>query len=359
MPAGPERRARRPGRALAVALLAGCLGGCASVGYYAHLARGQAEILRQRVPIAALQDDAATDPVLRARLAEVLDARAFAVEHLGLPDNASYTRYVALKRPWVSWAVYAAREFSTQPALRCFPFAGCVPYVGYFDLARAQREAQRLQAQGLETWIGGVPAYSTLGWFADPVFSSMLRGSQDALIELVFHELAHQWLYVRDDTVFNESLASFVGREGLAAWRRSRAEPLPDPAGAERERLFVTRVLALREDLAALYARPLDPSTMRILKAAHIANFRSWYAAQRAGPWRGEARFDAWVNAPIDNAALAPFGLYDRWVPAFAALFAHVGEDWAQFRAAVEQVAWMAPPQRAAYLDAWAASTAR
>ncbi|MFC4728928.1 aminopeptidase [Coralloluteibacterium thermophilus] len=343
-------------RATALPVLLLAVTGCASLGYYGHLARGQAALLRQRVPIAAVVDDARADPVLRARLAEVLEARAFAVSHLGLPDNASYTRYVALDRPWVSWAVYAAREFSTQPALRCFPVAGCVPYVGYFSPERARAEAQRLRARGLETWIGGVPAYSTLGWFADPVFSSMLRGGQDELIEIVFHELAHQWLYVRDDTVFNESLASFVGRQGLVEWRRSRGEPEPDPARAERERAFVTRVLALREDLAALYARPLDPATMRILKAAHIADFRAWYAAQRAGPWRDERRFDAWANAPIDNAALAPFGLYDRWVPAFEGVFEAVGQDWGRFRAAVEQVARMPPAVRSDYLDAWAAA---
>lgn len=358
--AAGARRTRRARIAWAprclLLLLAVVAPGCATLGYYAHLGQGQAALMRQRVPIAALLEDAGTDSVLRARLAEVLDARAFAVARLGLPDNRSYTGYVALDRPWVSWAVYAAPEFSVVPVTHCFPFAGCVPYRGYFDPARAQRAAARLAAEGHDTWIGGVPAYSTLGWFADPVFSSMLRGGQDALIEVVFHELAHQRLYLPGDAAFNESMASFVGREGLRAWRAERGEPPPDPGRAQREQAFVARALALRDELAALYARPLAPDTLRILKAAHIAGFRSWYRDLRAGPWAGETRFDAFMAQPIGNAALAPFALYDRWEPAFAALFADAGGDWTAFHARVDAVARMPADARADYLDAWLAA---
>ncbi|MBS7455617.1 aminopeptidase [Coralloluteibacterium stylophorae] len=332
------------------------LGGCSTLGYYGHLARGQLALLRARTPIERVLAAPGTDPGLRLRLAEVLAARRFAVAHLGLPDNASYTGYVALDRPFVSWAVYAAPEFSVEPVPQCFPLAGCVPYRGYFDRGRARAAARRLEAQGLETWIGGVPAYSTLGWFDDPVLSSMLADDQDALIETLFHELAHQWLYVRDDAGFNESLASFVGRQGLAEWRAARGEPAPDPAVRAARSAFVADVLALRARLRALYRQPLRTEAMRARKREAFATFA---AQQRHASSAPQPALEAWLAEGLNNATLAPFGIYDRWVPAFAALFEHGGRDWSAFRAAAEAIARMPADERVLYLDAWLAAAAR
>lgn len=342
--------------ALCIGLLA--LGGCSTLGYYGHLAGGQLALLRAREPIERVLAAPETGPVLRDRLAEVLAARRFAVEHLHLPDNASYTGYVALERPFVSWAVYATPEFSIEPVPQCFPLAGCVPYRGYFDAGRAREAAQRLQARGLETWIGGVPAYSTLGWFDDPVLSSMLAEGQDALIETLFHELAHQWLYVRDDAGFNESLATFVGRRGLAEWRAARGEPVPDSAVHAAHSALVADVLALRTRLAALYRQPLRADAMRERKRAMFDAFRARQRARHADP-RTQAALDAWLDGGLNNAALAPFGVYDRWVPAFAGLFEAVDRDWLRFRSAVEQVARMPAAQRAAFLEAWLVAAGR
>ncbi|QDH71765.1 aminopeptidase [Lysobacter alkalisoli] len=315
------------------------LAGCRTLGYYAHVSHGQLALMARREPIELLIADPVTEPALRAQLAELREARVFASERLGLPRNRSYTRYVALDAPYVTWNVFAAPEFSVEALTHCFPVAGCVAYRGYFDPDKAKREAERLRARGYQTWIGGAEAYSTLGWFADPVLSTMIGTNSDDTIGLLFHELAHQWLYVRDDTAFNESLATFVARKGLAEWRQTRAEPPPDRERDAHERAFTERALELRETLASIYRRPITHEAMRTEREAAIATFRAWHAEARRTRWPDDPRFDRWVSEPINNAKLVPLGLYDGWVPAFEALFRQVDGDWEAFRAGVEALA--------------------
>jgi predicted aminopeptidase len=195
------------------------LGGCSSLRYAAHVARGEAGLLAQRKSIERVIADPRTDARTRTRLREAQAARAFASDHLALPRNRSYTQFVALDRPYVSWSVFATPEFSVDPIVHCFPFAGCVAYRGWFDRALAERDAAQLAKRGDDVSIEGVAAFSTLGWFADPIVSSMLRGDADSLDGVIFHELAHQQFYLAGDTAFNESYASFVEREGLREWR--------------------------------------------------------------------------------------------------------------------------------------------
>ena len=233
----------------------------------------------------------------------------------------------------------------------CFPFAGCVAYRGYFERARADREAARVAQGGDDTQVEGAAAYSTLGWFADPILSSMLRWSDDELDGVIFHELAHQLVYVRDDTAFNESYASFVQEEGVREWRAARGLAAPDPAEAERERAFSALVLDLRERLRALYARPLAADAMRTAKRAEIDAFRMRYAQLRDAQWNGNRSYDAWVAAPINNARLLPFGLYDTYQPAFARLFADAGRCWPAFFARVRALAARTPAERTAELQ--------
>src|SRR5690606_34424926 len=190
--------------------------GCAS--YYGQLAQGQWQLLRDRQPLERVIADPATDPALQRRLALAGQARDFASARLGLPDNGSYRSYVELDRPFVVWNVFATEEFSVEPRQHCFPIAGCVAYRGYFRLGRARGAAALLAAEGLDTWVAPVDAYSTLGWFDDPLLSSMLRRDDARLAGVIFHELAHQQLYLPGDTAFNESYASFVEQEGLRQW---------------------------------------------------------------------------------------------------------------------------------------------
>jgi predicted aminopeptidase len=360
-PGNTRRRPRRPrlvGIVVALLAITGVvlmLGGCRTIGYYAHLARGHAELTLQRQPIERVIADPDTDPVLRDTLAELRRARVFASENLQLPDNRSYTHYVELDRPSVSWNVMAAPEFSIEPLLHCFPFAGCVPYRGWFSVERARAYAQTLQADGYETHVSGVPAYSTLGWFADPVVSSMLRGGRAALIGTVFHELTHQKLYVRGDTAFNESLATFVEQQGLREWQARQPGVM---AARPDYRPVIEMVLRLRERLGAIYAQPLAEAAMRAAKAAEIEAFRIEYRHWRNANGREWSGYDSWVEAPIDNAKLLPFGLYDQWVPAFEALFEQVDGDWQRFHARAGELARLPPADRQQQLSGLLGTTA-
>lgn len=318
-------------RALAIACLLAATSACSSLRYYAHVAHGQVALLAKRERVAAVVADPHRDARLRERLAQAQQARAFASDRLGLPRNRSYTSYVELGRPYVTWNVFATAEFSVEPFTHCFPFAGCVAYLGYFERARAEREAARLRALGEDTSVEGAAAYSTLGWFSDPILSSMLRWSDDELDGTIFHELAHQELYVRDDTAFNESYASFVQQQGLREWRAARGLPPPDEHEDERDAAFTRLVLDLRERLKALYATERPEQELRLAKQEEFAAFRQRYAQRRDAEWGGSHRYDAWVQAPLNNASLVPFGLYETWIPAFARLFREAGGQWPQF----------------------------
>lgn len=327
-----------------------CLTGCSS--YFGQLALGQVELLRQREPIAPLLDDVQTDPGLRQRLALALRARAFASRALGLPDNGSYRVYADIQRPFVVWNVFATEAFSVAPLQHCFPIAGCVAYRGYFQPGRARGAAALLQAQGYDTQVAGVQAYSTLGWFDDPLLSSMLRWDDDYLAGLIFHELAHQRLYVAGDTAFNESFATFVEREGLRQWRASRGLPPPNEFSSKQYADFSRLVLATRDRLAAIYASDLSEPAMRAAKREAFMHMRKAYRQLRDGPWHGDRRFDRWMAQPLNNASLVPFGLYDHWVPAFEALFEQAGGDWQQFYAEVAALSRLPADERNHRLEA-------
>lgn len=325
---------------------------CSTVGYYAHVVHGESALLAARRPVAEVLADPATVPALKERLRLAEQARAFASDHLELPRNRSYTSYADLHRPFASWIVFAAPEFSLQPYPQCFPVAGCVAYRGFFDERRAQDYARQLRARGLETWIDGAPAFSTLGWFADPILDSMLRWSDDdRLAATIFHELAHQRLYVRGDTGFNESFATFVQREGLRQWRMARGLPEVDDVVQQRQDSVERLLLATRARLQALYASGLPADAMRERKRAEIARLRADYARMRDTQWDGDHRFDAWIDGEVNNARLLPFGLYRQWVPAFAAIHRQAGGDWEAFYAAATELAHRDAATRARQLE--------
>jgi predicted aminopeptidase len=337
-------------RRLAVPLLALLLCGCSTLDYYAHLGQGQWQLLHARKPVERLLADPATDPKLAERLRLSQTARDFASAHLHLPDNRSYRLYADLHRSFVVWNVFATPEFSLDPKLHCFPIAGCVAYRGYYQQGRARGAAALLRQQGLDTYIGGVEAYSTLGWFDDPLLSSMLRWSDERLVAVIFHELAHQQYYLAGDTAFNESFATFVEREGLRQWHVARGETPPASDDRQRQQ-FVELVLASRERLRQLYASGLPEQDMRAAKRAEFERLRRDYRALRQREWGGQGRFDAWIDSPLNNAKLLPFGLYDQWVPAFAALLEREGRDWPAFYKAVAQLGELPEAKRLAELQ--------
>jgi predicted aminopeptidase len=328
------------------------LSGCSSLSYYTQLASGQLALLRAREPVAEIIADPQRDPRLREHLLKSQQARAFASEHLHLPDNKSYRLYADIHRPYVVWNVFATGEFSLEPVTHCFPIAGCVAYRGYYDQGAARGEAALQKLEGKDVYVSGVEAYSTLGWFNDPIISSMMHWGDERLATLIFHELAHQRFYVKDDSEFNESYATFVEEEGTRQWRAARGLPPETASSLARRRDQLTHLaLDTRDRLKALYAEPLTPELMRQRKAAEFERLRSEYRQLRDSQWGGDKRFDTWVYAPMNNARLLPIGLYDQWVPSFEALFRQVNGDWPAFFSAVEKIGGLPKDERKAALE--------
>ena len=261
-------------RVPAVALLALQLAGCGT-SYLMQAAAGQWHVERARRPIERVIADPHTTPELRARLELVRAARRFASSELGLPDNSSYRSYADIGRPYVVWNVVATPEFSVVPRHWCFPVAGCVAYRGYFHEASARAFAARLSAEGYDVAVEGVPAYSTLGKFQDPVLSSMMRYGDDELVAEIFHELAHQLLYVKDDSAFNEAFATTVEDAGLERWLEQRGAPgriAAYRAEQARQAALMQLLAAARTRLAALYASGAPPAALRIAKQRQLAD---------------------------------------------------------------------------------------
>jgi predicted aminopeptidase len=345
---------------LAALLLATLLAGCADTRYYYQSVSGHLQLLQAARPVGDWLADPQAPAELKARLALAQQIRAFAVSELSLPDNASYQRYADLQRRAVIWNVVAAPEFSLMLKTWCFPVTGCVGYRGYFNEAEARSEAAALQQTGLEVSVYGVPAYSTLGWLnwagGDPLLNTFIRYPDGELARLIFHELAHQVLYVADDTRFNESFATAVELLGAQRWLARHGSALAQREDAEqgqRRRQFRALTLATRGRLADIYgsnqAPALDGKGSLALKSEAMQRFRADYAALRAA-WGGYAGYDAWV-AGANNAAFGAQAAYDELVPAFEALFERQGRDWPRFWAAVRLLADLPAPERARALD--------
>ncbi|NUT86425.1 aminopeptidase [Pseudomonas corrugata] len=355
-PRSSHRLLDRVFRLLFPGLLLLLLNGCSNVGYYGQLISGQLRLLQAREPVDQVIADPTRDARLREHLVQAREARTFASAHLHLPDNKSYRLYADIGRPYVVWNVFATPEFSLAPQNHCFPIAGCVAYRGFYSQSAARGEAALQRVRGMDVSIGGVEAYSTLGWFNDPILSSMMHWGDERLATLIFHELAHQRFYVQDDTEFNESFATFVEQEGTRQWRASRGLA-PDNGQQARQRdQFIQLILDTRQRLEKLYTQPLPPEQMRQQKVQAFERLRAEYAQLRDSQWTGDKRYDAWVYAPLNNARLLPFGLYDQWVPAFAALFRQESGDWVAFYAAVEKLGKLPMDERKAALKALAGS---
>ena len=338
------------------------LAGCATVEYYAQSVTGHLGVMLRAHPIETVIGAPDTEPRLTARLRTALDIRDFASDTLALPANASYRSYVDLGRRYVVWNVVAAPELSLEPRRWCFPVAGCLSYRGYFSESAATEYAEALESEGWDVTVAGVRAYSTLGWFDDPVLSSMVELPEHFLAGIVFHELAHQRLYVPDDPEFNESFAVVVERTGVSRWIEASgwaAGPSEDYLVAtERRDAFLDLARATRRELEAVYASSRPAAEKRKAKASVIERMRTRYAALRA-TWESGPTYDFWFERGVNNAALALVSTYDRWVPALTALLARSGGDLEAFYRASDALAALPPDRRRAKLEALAASARR
>jgi len=343
-------------RFLAAAMVALALAGCGAadtLDFYLQGAAGQYDLLARARPIPEVID-AGGDAALSARLERVREIRAFASRDLGLPDNRSYTRYTDLGRPFVLWNVFAAPSLSLKPRQWCFPVAGCVNYRGYFREEEARAEAARLRADGDDVQVSGVPAYSTLGWFDDPVLSSFVRWPETEVARLIFHELAHQLLYVKDDSQFNESFATAVEEAGVARWMAAQNNPALEAQAIRNQKLRVVFRSILRNTrakLVALYASPVSDEDKLAGKAQAFAEMKAEYDAARQGE-PGLAGYDRWFAQGPNNASLAAVAIYNDRVPAFRTLLLESNGDLPRFYDRVRTLASLPKPERDAALVA-------
>jgi predicted aminopeptidase len=341
---------------IAVLFVAGCAGLQTGPDYYWQSIAGHLDMMRRARPLDELVNDTATDPALRGRLQQAREMRAFATRELGLPDNASFASYADLGRPFVLWNVFATDELSVKLRQWCFPVAGCVGYRGYYSQDEARRFASQLRDQGLQAHVSGVPAYSTLGWFADPLLSTFIRYPEGELARLVFHELAHQVVYVKGDTAFNESFATAVEEIGVERWFGAR--PL-DPGlqayrdQAQRRREFTAMLVRHKAQLETLFASDLSDEEKRRGRQQVFESLQLDYQLLKQH-WGGYAGYDRWFTEPISNPRLAAVGAYNDLLPAFRVLFKQSGASLPQFYAAVKAVAALPKAQRDAQLAQWA-----
>ena len=325
---------------LTILLLLGLssLTACSTISYYGQSISGHNRLMWARQPVEKLIETA--DPDLKAQLLLATQLRKFAIDELDLPDNSSYSTYVDLKRDYPVWTVVAANEFSLTPKTWCYPVIGCASYRGYFSKDAALKYAQKQQEQGFETHVSGAIAYSTLGWFSDPLLPSMMRYGVADFAENMFHELAHQVLYVNGNTAFNEAFASVVGEKGAERWLQQHQ---PELLKSYQQRLelnadFIDLLNDTKAQLLELYAGGLNESEKRVEKTRIVEQLQVNYLNLKNNQWRSEDDFDSWFEIPVNNARLAAISTYRDEMPRFEKLLAQCDGDFGRFFSLLSQL---------------------
>lgn len=341
-------------KAALLVLLSIALVSCEAVSYYSQAARGQLTIVFGREDIQRLIEQQDLSEELAEKFARVMDIREFAESELGLPVGENYSTYVDLEREHVVWNVFAAPEFSVDSVNWCYPIAGCVAYRGYFSEQSALSYAAKLEEDGFDVYTGGVDAYSTLGWFEDSLLSTVLNRADYQLAGLIFHELAHQLVYLPGDTTFNESFATAVEREGVRRWLTKSNEASNIDAALldyDRQQQFVGLVTAYRDRFELLYAQDVVESSMRSQKMELQQSMREEYAALKR-QWQGYAGYDGWFSRSLNNAQLSTVASYNDLLPFFAAVFENSKQDFSTFYAEVGRIADLSELEREELVDA-------
>ncbi len=332
------------------------LSGCQAVSFYKQAIAGQYEILAHQTPVSRLVADPATPPNLKAKLEQVLKIRQFAARELKLPADDNYLNYADLHRPYVVWNVNVAPPLSLEAKTWWFPVVGSASYRGYFNEQAARRYARTWELKGWDVYVGGVQAYSTLGWFHDPLLNTFILQSEADLADLIFHELGHQRLFVAGDTDFNEAFAMTVAAAGVRRWFQSSQNTSGYEEyrrNLEHEHDFVNLVMASRDELQTAYAQAGAPDSAKLQRKAEIIReLRGKYAALKTRWGVNQSGYDLWFAEPINNAKLNTISAYYDLVPAFEALLHAQGGDMEKFYAAVEDLSKMPLERRHAALRA-------
>jgi predicted aminopeptidase len=335
-------------KAALLLLLSVALVSCETVGYYSQAARGQLTIVFGREDIQRLIERQDLSDELADKFARVMDIREFAESELGLPVGGNYSSYVDIEREHVVWNVFAAPEFSVEPVNWCYPIAGCVAYRGFFSERSALRYAAKLEEDGLDVYTGGVDAYSTLGWFEDSLLSTVLNRADYQLAGLIFHELAHQLVYLPGDTTFNESFATAVEREGVRRWLAKSNKDSNIAAALldyDRQQQFVDLVTDYRDRFESLYQLDLNASSMRSQKLELQQMLREEYATLKQ-QWQGYEGYDGWFSRSLNNAQLSTVASYNDLLPFFVAVFEQSNQDFSAFYAEVSRLANLPEQER-------------
>lgn len=335
-------------KVLVLLLISVLLISCETLTYYTQAARGQLTIVFAREDIQRLLADENLSVVLREKFITVLEIREFAEQELSLPVGDNYLTYVDIEREHVVWNVFAASEFSTEPINWCYPIAGCVSYRGYFSESGAANFAAQLQTAGFDVYTGGIDAYSTLGWFDDSLLSTVIARADYQLAALIFHELAHQIVYLPGDTTFNEGFATTVEREGLKRWLLNSNQTdmnATAEADRDRQRQFVELVSSYRDKFDELYQQELTNADMRSRKSKLQDRLRGAYATLKL-PWGGYDDYDAWFARSLNNAQLSTVSSYNDLVPAFTELLHRSAGDFETFYVAVRGLAKLSETER-------------
>ncbi|MGZ3236177.1 MAG: aminopeptidase [Burkholderiaceae bacterium] len=345
-------------RILVVCGSATLMSGCAQMSYYMQAAQGEFNVLSEAKPIDEWMADPAVADPLKNKLGKLKEIRAFAAQQLGLPDNGSFKTYADLKRPFVLWNVVATPELSMKTKQWCFPIAGCVDYRGYYSKQDAQEYAAELRRENYDVQVAGVPAYSTLGWFNDPVLSTYIHYPEGELARLIFHELAHQVVYAPGDSQFNESFATAVEEVGVERWLATHGDEKTREsyvAYEGRKHDFITLLMRYRKKLEANYNRVASDEEKKNQKAAIFKELQSDYQVLKTS-WGGYAGYDRWFAEPLSNAHLASVATYHDYVPGFRALLTQE-KSFSKFYEAVRKLADLDKSERHQQLAALSQAT--
>ncbi|SMC18082.1 Predicted aminopeptidase [Andreprevotia lacus DSM 23236] len=349
----PAWLTRRRALLVCVIALLGVLSACSSTRYYAQAVGGHLELLSKTRPVDTVIADPATPPAVVRKLQLARDMRQFASRELGLPDNDSYKRYADLGRPYAVWNVVSTPELSLTPRASCFFFVGCISYRGFFSEHDARDFAAARSAAGDDVYVYGVPAYSTLGWLSDPLLNTFLGYSDTDLARLIFHELAHQLVYVDGDSAFNEAFATSVEIEGARRWRLVHGDAAPEreTTSQQRREQFQHLLAHTQHQLTEIYTGPASDADKRTRKHLALQQLLHDYQALKQ-QWGGYRGYDHWFDPPPGNAHLASLATYHNRVPAFSQLLHEQSDELPKFYAAVRELAKLPTAERNARLDA-------
>ncbi len=326
------------------------------VPYYWQAAKGHYDLMQARRPVADIINDSNTTTQLTSTLKDILAARAFALSLLELEDNQSYLTYVELDRPYVTWNVFATPELSMENHTWCYPIAGCVSYRGYFAKEKAQAKAQILAKEGMDTFVGGASAYSTLGWFDDPILSTFISSNPLANAALLFHELAHQTLYVKDDSQFNESYATAIEQILLQRWVQQnnlQSQWLTYQQAKDRNNAFMALIIANKEARQEVYQADLPMAEKRRLKHLLIEELNQQYQ-QFKKDWDNYSGFDSWMEKGVNNAQISTIATYYQWVPAIHNRYQQLNQRVTTLIEECQELASLDTDNRTKVLNQWA-----